>query len=213
MPDMGIKAIRDAAGSYRAPASAAQALFTTTQQRVLGLLFGQPHASFSISELIAQSGSGSGAVQREVASLLAGGLIEVVSAGRQKRYQANPRSPIYSELVSILRKTVGLADPLRTALEPLAPQILAAFIYGSVAKGTEGPGSDVDLLVVSDSITLADLMLAIAPLESELGREVHPTLYSKQELLERRQSKNAFITRVLEQPRIWLIGSDEQIRA
>lgn len=214
VPNMGTKRqVKDMQGSYHASWSVAGALFTTTQQRVLGLLFGRPDRTYSVSELIALSGSGSGGVQREIAKLAASGLVVATPVGNQKRYQANPRSPVHQELVSIIRKSVGLAEPLRDALAPLAPHIDAAFVYGSVAKGTDVASSDIDLMVVSDSLALAELMRAIAPLEATLGRTVNPTLYTRSELQKRKKAANTFVKRVLEQPRIWLIGSDEQIGA
>jgi hypothetical protein len=115
-------------------ASLADALFSTVQQRVLGLLFGHPERSFYASELIQLVGAGSGAVQREIARLEQSGLVTMHRSGAQKHYRANPKSPLFRELRSIARKTVGLAEPLRAALEPLKAQIAASFVYGSVAK-------------------------------------------------------------------------------
>src|SRR5690242_21833434 len=129
--------------------SLADALFTTTQQRVLGALYGQPQRSFTVTELIASTGAGSGAVQRELAKLTASGLLTVRPIGNQKHYQANPAAPIHGELVAILQKTVGLAEPLRDALQPLAKRIALAFVFGSVAKGSDTARSDIDLMVVS----------------------------------------------------------------
>lgn len=213
VPDMGTSnRIADRQGSYNASWSVADALFTSTQQRVLGLLFGRADRTYSVSELIASTGSGSGAVQRELAKLAASGLVTATPVGNQKRYQANAGSPIHHELVAIIRKTVGLAEPVREALAPLAAQIVAAFVYGSVAKGSDISSSDIDLMIVSDSLTLAELMGAIAPVESALGRAVNPTLYTRKELHHRLRNASAFVKRVMEQPRIWLIGSDEQIR-
>ncbi|HUK22874.1 MAG TPA: winged helix-turn-helix domain-containing protein, partial [Gemmatimonadales bacterium] len=100
-------------------ASLADALFSTVQQRVLGLLFGQPERSFYTGELIQLIGAGSGAVQREIARLEKSGLITMRRSGVQKHYQANPKSPLFQELRSIARKTVALAEPLRAALSPL----------------------------------------------------------------------------------------------
>src|SRR5688572_15305175 len=132
MPRMGIATI--SSGRAKRQASLADALFSTTQQRVLGLLFGQPDRSFYATELIAQAGAGSGAVQRELARLEQSGLVTVRRVGTQKHYQANPASPLFDELCGIARKTIGLAEPLRQALAPLTAAIDAAFVFGSVAK-------------------------------------------------------------------------------
>lgn len=215
LPDMGIRStprISEAAALY-ASANLSDALFTATQQRVLGCLFGQPGRSFTISELIQTTGAGSGAVQRELARLTGSGLLTVEQVGKQKRYRANPASPIHQELAAIVRKTFGLAVPLREALAPLADRLHAAFVYGSVAKGSDTAASDIDLMLVSDALTYADAMAALHPLMERIGREINPTLYTRAELRRRIADANSFVTRVLAQPRVWLIGSDDALAA
>lgn len=215
MPNMGTKAskgISEAAALY-ASTSLSDALFTTTQQRVLGCLFGQPERSFTVSELIQTTGAGSGAVQREVARLAGSGLLTVEPVGNQKRYRADPASPIHAELISLVRKTFGLAAPLREALAPLAEHVAVAFVYGSVAKGSDTAASDIDLMLVSDTLTYADLMAALHPLIERLGREIQPTLYTRAELRKRIAARNSFVTRVLAQPRLWVIGGEHDLAA
>lgn len=194
-------------------ASLADALFSTTQQRVLALLFGQPDRSFYASELIARAGAGSGAVQRELARLEQSGLVTVKRMGMQKHYQANPGSPLFSELRGIVQKTVGLAEPLRAALAPLVDGIIAAFVYGSVAKRQDTAASDIDLMVVSDTVGYADLYGALEALGIRLGRAINPTVYTRKQLAKRRREDTAFIRRVLEQPKVWIIGSDDVLAA
>ncbi|MBA3487350.1 MAG: transcriptional regulator [Lysobacter sp.] len=186
----------------------ADALFTHTQQRVLGLLFGQPQRSFVVTELIALTGAGSGGVQRELARLVASGLLTQRKLGNQKHYQANPAAPIHDELVGIVQKTTGLAEPLRAALAPLADGIVAAFIYGSVAKRRDTAASDIDLMIVSETLTYAEVFGAVEAASAQLGRAVNPTVYTCAELRRRKEDGNAFVTRVLEQPKLWLIGSE-----
>lgn len=191
----------------------ADALFTQTQQRVLGMLFGQPQRSFTVSDVIAAAGTGSGAAQRELVKLAASGLLTMQPVGNQKRYQANPDSPIYAELLGIIQKTVGLAEPLREALAPLASDILAAFVYGSVAKRTDTASSDIDLMVVSDDLGYAEVFAALEPAAQKLGRPINPTIYSHAQWSKRINADSAFVTRVLEQPKIWLIGGQDDLAA
>ena len=186
----------------------AGALFSGTQQRVLAWLFGQPERSFYATELIGLAAAGSGAVQRELARLEHSGLVTVRAVGNQKHYQANPAAPIYAELCGIVQKTVGLAEPLRAALAPLAARIRAAFVYGSVAKREDTVSSDIDLMLISDDLAYADLYAALEDVSTRLGRTVNPTIYTPQELAKRAKRKDAFVTRVLAQPMIWLIGGD-----
>lgn len=210
MPKMGMTSIRPLASA--AKGSLAAALFSGTQRRVLGLLFGQPDRSFYATELIALAGVGSGAVQRELARLAQSGLVTVRPVGNQKHYQANPDSPIYAELCGIARKTVGLAEPLREALAPLASQIHAAFVFGSVAKQTDTAASDIDLMIVSDTLEYGDTFLTLQAATEQLGREVNPIIYSRKELAKRFKNDAEFITRVLSQPQVWLIGGQDDLR-
>jgi predicted nucleotidyltransferase len=210
MPNMGTKSKTRISGIPKST-SLSDALFSTVQQRVLAYLFGQPERSFFATELIKLAGGGSGAVQRELARLADSGLVTVKRVGTQKHYQADPKSPLFAELCSIAQKTVGLAEPLREALAPLAKRITAAFVYGSVAKRSDTAASDIDLMVVSDSLTYADLYAAVEQATARLGRKVNPTVYSRKELARRVKQKNAFVTRVMAQPRIWLIGAESDL--
>lgn len=211
------RSVREAPAAYsvlmRPAHGLADALFTTTQQRVLGALYGQPQRSFTVSELIALIGAGSGAVQRELAKLVASGLLTMQPVGNQKRYQANPAAPIHDELVGIVQKTVGLAEPLRAALQPLASKITVAFVFGSIAKRSGTAASDIDLMIVSGKLGYADALTALAEVEEKLGRKINPMIYSPAELAKRIKSDNAFVKRVLEQQKIWVIGGEDDLRA
>jgi len=178
---------------------------------VLRVLFGQPERSFYASELIREAGTGSGAAQRELARLEESGLIVARRIGNQKHYQGNAVSPLFSELRNIVLKTVGLVEPLRDALKPVVSGIRAAFVYGSVAKATDQASSDIDLMVVSDSLTYSDVFGALDGVLRTLGRQVKPTLYSAAEFSKRAKNENAFVTRVLEGPKVWVIGSEHDL--
>jgi predicted nucleotidyltransferase len=191
--------------------SLADALFTKTQQRVLRVLFGQPDRSFYASELIRNAGTGSGAAQRELARLEGSGLIVARRIGHQKHYQANAASPLYSELRNIVLKTVGLAEPLRDALKPLSSVIRAAFVYGSVANATDQAASDIDLMIISDTLTYGEVFGALERVTRAVGRKVNPTVYTAAEFSKRARTENAFVTRVLEQPKLWVIGSEDDL--
>ena len=208
-----IMGLRHHGGKRQHRASLADALFTKTQQRVLGLLFGYPERSFYATELMKRAGTGSGAAQRELAKLETSGLVTVSRVGHQKHFQANRASPLFGELQGIVLKTVGLAEPLRRALKPFAKDITAAFVYGSVAKGTDRSQSDVDLIVLSDTLTYGDVFGALEAAGTLLGRSINPTVYGRSEVAKRVRAKNAFMTRVLAQPKVWVIGSEHDLAA
>ena len=199
---------RRVSGPGAASTGLADALFTTTQQRLLALLFGQPGRSFFASELIRLTGSGSGAVQRELKRFASSGLVSVSPIGRQKHYQANPDCPVFEEMSGIVRKTLALAEPIRRVLEPLAARVEFALVYGSVAEGTETAGSDIDLLVVADGVMLEELYEALSPVETGLARRISPTLYTSREFEERRAAGNPFLTNVLAGEHVILIGGE-----
>jgi predicted nucleotidyltransferase len=184
----------------------ADALFSSTQRRTLGLLFGQPERSFFANELIGLTGSGSGAVQRELRRLEDSGLVVVTKVGGRKYFQANAAAPLFTELHSIIMKTVGAAEPLKAALAPLASRIQLALVYGSVAKGTETAASDLDLLVVSDELALERIYAALAEAERQIARKVSVTLYDDDEFRRRLKAGHPFLTKVLAGEHIVLFG-------
>ena len=141
------------------------------------------------------------------------GLITVKAIGKQKHYQANRDSPIFGELRAIMQKTVGLAEPLRNALAPLSKQIIAAFVYGSIAKNTDTARSDIDLMLVSDDITYADVFGVLEEAGNRLGRPVNPTILTQLEFKKRLAAQESFLTRVLSQPKIWIIGGVNELPA
>ena len=184
----------------------ADALFPKVRQRVLAVLFGTPDRSFYANEVIALAQSGKGAVQRELAGLSEAGLLTVSRQGNQKHYQANAAAPVFAELRGLVLKTMGLADVLRAALAPLGNEISIAFVFGSIAKQTDTAQSDVDLLVVSDSLGYADLFAALEDATRTLGRTINPAIYTQAEFAARLQGDNAFVHRAMQQPKIWLMG-------
>lgn len=195
------------------PSSLADALFPKVRQRVLATLFGTPERSFYANEVIALAQSGTGAVQRELADLSAAGLLTVRKQGNQTHYQANANAPVFAELCSLVLKTMGLADVLRAALAPLAAQTHAAFIYGSLARQQDTAHSDVDVMIVSDTLGYGEVFGALEGATQSLGRKVNPTLYTPADWAKRVQQDSAFVTRVWQQPKIWLIGNEEQLHA
>jgi predicted nucleotidyltransferase len=189
----------------------ADALFSPVQQRVLGLLFGQPDRRFQSAELIRLAKGGVGAVHRQVARLERTGLVTATRTGNQKHYQARRDSPVFEELHGLVVKTVGVVEPLRRALEETSGAIRAAFVYGSVAKGVDKAGSDIDLMVLSDSVSYADVFGSLQAAESVLGRAISPTLMTLAQWRMKRARPGSFIGKVANQPRLFVIGSDSDL--
>lgn len=191
--------------------SLGEALFSKTQRQIFGLLFGQPDKTFYANEIVRFAGVGIGTVQRELEKLSGVGLLTVKKVGNQKHYQANRESPIFEELRVIVLKTFGVADLLAQALENMRSKIRVAFIYGSVAKRTDKANSDIDLMVISPALSYADIFPLLTEAEEKLGRSVNLSLYTPEEIQAKKAADNNFVKKVLEQPKVFLIGTDDDL--
>lgn len=195
------------------PQSLGNVLFTKTQQKVLGLLYGRPARSFYLNEIVNLASIGRGTINRELERMEAAGIISKKRIGNQNHYQADPKCPIYQELVGIVRKTFGIADVIKVALEPRNDEIELAFIYGSIAKSEESAGSDIDLMVVAPDLAYAELIEMLGEAEQALGRPINPSIYDAGEIESKLGQKNAFLVRVMEQPKIWIKGGEDDLGA
>ena len=179
-------------------------LFTKTQQKVLGLLYGQPYKSFYLNEIVRLSDIGRGTIKRELERMTASGIVMQKRIGNQNHYQANDSCPVYQELLGIVRKTFGIADVIKTALTPILERIIFAYIYGSIAKSEDSSKSDIDLLVISEKLTYSEVMEKLIEVEASLGRVVNPTIYDLNQIRQKLKQDNAFVARIIEQPKIWI---------
>lgn len=186
--------------------SLSDALFSKTQQKVLGLLYGRPDKSFYTNEISRWAQVGKGSLVRELERLHGAGILTMNHQGNQTHYQANRECPIYAELVSIVRKTFGIAEQIRAALAPSAEQLVWAFIYGSIAKGSEHAASDIDLMLIGEDLSYSDVMERLLPLEEQLGRTINPTIYTLSDWQAKKAAGNSFVIRVEQQDKINLIG-------
>lgn len=190
----------------------ATVLFGKSMRGILAQLYGRPDRRYYVREIARGAGTQPSSLQRGLAALTRAGVIERHEEGRQVYYQANPNCPIFNELKGIVTKTFGVADVVREVLRPHEKHIRVAFIYGSVAKGTEAPGSDVDLFVVGD-LPPSELSIDLDKITSDLGRRVSLTSYSLDEFVQMQKEENSFVTRVLDGAVIWLIGDRDTVDA
>lgn len=181
------------------------ALFSKSQQFVIALFFNHPERTFYTNEVLRRSDIGRGTIQRELKKLAAVGVLTVTTMGNQRHYQANRHCPIFNELRGIALKTFGMVDVLQQALNPIADKIKQAFVYGSMAKGTDTADSDIDLMVVSASMSYAGLIEQLSSAEEKLGRPINPTLYKPREWAKKLSDNNLFLTKVMSQPKLFII--------
>lgn len=190
--------------------SLAAVLLPGYRRAVLGLLFLRPDESFHGREVARRTGFPAGTITRELRKLADVGLLERESRGNQILYRANRASPVFEEVAGILRKTSGMADELSRALAPLAESIHVAFVFGSMASGNQQQGSDIDVLVIG-AADFGSVVDVLYPLQRTLGREINPKVFSLSEWNAKIAAKNAFTSDVLEKPKLFLIGSHDEL--
>ncbi len=188
----------------------AVALFPRARRAVLGLLYGLPDRAFYLREIAARVGAGMGQVQRELGRLTQSGILRRFEQGRHVFYQADPRCPVFDELHGLMVKTVAGSDHLRHALTELEDRIAVAFVFGSVARGDDRAESDLDLLVVGD-VSLQEVVTAIDSLQGPLGRQVNPIVYPTAELRSKIEDGHHFLTTVLADEKIFVIGTEDEL--
>jgi predicted nucleotidyltransferase len=192
------------------PPSPIELLFGTYRRQVLGLLLLRPEDGLHVRQISRLTGVPAGSLHRELRALTEAGLLVREPAGNQVRYRANRANPIYPELAEIFRKTTGLIDLLREALAPLADRVVTAFVFGSMAQGSERATSDVDLFVIGKA-SFADVVGALSPLRERLGREVNPVVMSRAQFAAQRKRKERFLEMVMRESKLFVIGSGDDI--
>jgi predicted nucleotidyltransferase len=189
----------------------ADLLFGRTRGAILALLYGHADQSFYTRQIAREVDVSVGAVQRELESLSKVGLIVRTSVGSQVFYHANRDAFVFREMQGLVNKTIGVFSVLRSALQPLAKRVLAAFVYGSVAREQETAQSDVDLMVVGKA-TLDEVLSRFSTVEKSIGRPINPTVYSVAEFKSKLASGNHFLTAVLKGQKVFLLGDEDELR-
>ncbi len=176
---------------------------------ILRILSLNPDSNYNINELSRKTAFSPRGVEKELKNLLAGGILKKEVSGNQHRYQLDPHCPIYLEIKNLIVKTVGIADFIKHALEPIKHEIDHAFIFGSFATGDYGNKSDVDLFLVTEiaGLKLSELLVDI---QNKLGRSINFSRFTLDEFKERLAQKDHFLTRVLEGQRIEIIRQQDE---
>jgi len=188
----------------------AELLFKDYRRRTLGLLLLHPDKRYHVREIARLTGTVAGTLHKELAKQADAGLLVKESVGNQVQYQANLECPIYEELASILRKTVGVVDVLANALFGLLTRIDVAFVFGSIASGKAKSGSDVDLMVVGD-VGFSEVVSSLHPAEGILRREINPKIFSHIEWQLMREKNDPFFKEVMEKPKLFVIGDKNEL--
>ena len=187
--------------------SLSSALFTSSQSQVLGWIFGHPEREFHFSELLRLTQLSSASLQRELNRLSESGIVNSKKVGNLRIFKADQKSPVYQELHSLVKKTLGIDHEISIALTPLHQNLEHALIYGSVAKNTDTASSDIDLMLVGKNLRLSKILDLLTPVESKLGRKINPTCYTPKEFESRRAERASFVNKVLALPTIAVYGA------
>lgn len=186
-------------------------LFPGYRRCVLGLLLLHPDEALHGREIARRTALPSGTLTRELVRLAQVGLLRREKRGNQLLYSADRTCPVFEELASILRKTSGVAEVLAGALAPAGDRIRLAFIFGSLARGQERAGSDVDMVVIGD-IGFGEVVKLLHASQRVLGREINPKVYSPKEWRAKRAAPDAFLRDVLGKPKIFVIGTEDELK-
>jgi predicted nucleotidyltransferase len=187
--------------------SLSSALFTSSQSQVLGWIFGHPEREFHFSELLRLTQLSSASLQRELNRLSESGIVNSKKFGNLRIFKANQKSPVYQELYSLVKKTLGIDHEISLALAPLHQHLERALIYGSVAKNTDTASSDIDLMLVGKNLRLSKILDLLTPVESKIGRKINATCYTPKEFESRRAERTSFVNKVLALPTIVVYGA------
>lgn len=185
-------------------------LFPEYRRRVLGLLLLHPENHYHVREIARLTSTAPGTLHRELTKLAKAEVLTREVSGNQVYYQANRSFSIFDELASILRKTSGLVDVLTNALIPFADKITVALVFGSVGRGTESAGSDVDLLIIGE-IDFVTLVKALYPTQEIISREINPKVYHKDEWKKLVRKKDPFAQEILKNPKLFIIGAANEL--
>lgn len=189
---------------------AIDALLPKTRQGILAATLLQPEKAWYVSELARRMGVPPSSLQRELHDLEEAGILNTRRQGRMAYYQANTESPVFPELRGLMVKTAGLVDVLADAVASLARKLRVVFVYGSIAAGHEDTASDIDLLVVGN-VSPVDLAVPLRKARESLGRDINPSIYTPAEFAKKRATRDHFLTRVLDKPKLFVLGDQDEL--
>jgi predicted nucleotidyltransferase len=187
----------------------AELLSSKTRAEVFRLLFGVTEEHLHIRAIERRSGLAIGSVQDETRKLVTLGIVVRRKDGNRTYYEPNKKHPLYPDIRRIVLKTSGLTDILKQALDK-ATGIQCAFVFGSVAAGTENAESDIDLMVIG-SIGLRKLSSFLSGVAEAVGREINPHVMTEDEFGRRRKRKEHLVSRILESQRLFVLGTEDEL--
>ncbi len=188
------------------------ALFPRIRQAVLATVYGDSSREWYLSDLARTIGVTPSSLQRELLSLVRGGILRRREEGNRVFYSAETESPIFGDLHGLLVRTVGLHDVLEENLERFRDRIAVAFVYGSLARREEQPRSDIDLMIIG-RVGLAELAPALKIAERKLLRPLNPSVFTAPEVAEKLATGHHFLNTVMNQEKLFVLGGQNELAA
>lgn len=188
------------------------ALFSETRQGILAATLMHPERWWYLSDLARHLRLRPSSLQRDLARLVEAGILRRRNEGNLVYFKADPTCPIFPELRGMLKKTAGLVDVLRDALQPFGERVATVFVYGSIARAEETPASDIDLMIIGQ-VGLAELAEPLSKAEQDLGRPINPTVYTREEFAEKTRLRHHFINNVIQREKLFVVGSEDDLAA
>lgn len=179
---------------------------------LLRLFMLHPTRDFYQRELVDLTGERLFLIQRGLARLVEAGIVEQASRGNRVYYRVNRAHPAFQDLKGVILKTVGLGDALRARLREVGDRVKAAFLYGSSARGEETASSDIDIMLIGD-LSGREVASVFAPVKRMLRREINPSVYSPAEFRKKAKERHPFVTTVLKEPKVFLLGDERDLKA
>lgn len=180
------------------------------RRKVLALLLMKPQSWVHLRELARLTGASPGTLKKEMDALIAAGLLKSQKVGNQTQFSANTEHPVYPELSGLIRKTTGLHDVLASALQPLAGLLEVVFVFGSMARTTEGAHSDVDVMVIGDA-SFGQVVNSLHESQAMLAREINPKVMTRAEWATKRHGGNTFVSDLIAKPKIFIVGTEHDL--
>ena len=185
-------------------------LSSRVRAEIFRLLFGLNEKELHMREMERQAALSLGTIRQDLKKVVKLDLVKARRDGNRLYYRANTDHPLFPEIRNLVLKTAGLVEVIKSALDREGIEV--AFIFGSLARSKERAESDVDLMVIG-TIGLRSLSSRLAGVSEQIGREINPHALSIEEFRRRKQNGNHFLSNVIESPKLFIIGSENDLEA
>ena len=185
-------------------------LSSRVRAEIFRLLFGLDGKELHLREIERQASLSLGTIRQDLQKLVKLDLVTTRRDGNRLYYRANTEHPLYQDIRKLVLKTAGLVEVFKSALDREGVEV--AFVFGSLASSREKAASDVDLMVIG-VVGLRTLSSWLAEVSDQIGREINPHTMTVEEFRRRKEKGDHFLSNVLEFPKLFIIGNENDLAA